>query len=234
MKHKILIILILVFACIIRFYKLGEIPAGIHEDEVSHGYNAFSLLQTGKDRYGQAFPILFRSFGSYQPPLYTYLATIPVKLLGNTIFSIRTVSATAGVLLVLIAYLISLQIFDGKKKYFLGLSFSFMVAISPWAINYNRLTAEGSLGVTVFTLSILFFILSLKNIKYFPIACFILGLSTHAYYSERIIVILLLPLLLFFYRKEYLKLGKKWIIAGLIVFAATNPAFINCRNGGFD
>ena len=105
MKLKyFLLLLIIGLAFFLRFYKLGEIPSGIHPDEESHGYNAFSLLKTGRDRYGQSAPVLFRSFGSYQPPIYTYLAMIPVSAFGNTIASVRSVSAVVGTFLVVITY----------------------------------------------------------------------------------------------------------------------------------
>lgn len=222
MKYKkILLLVILILAACLRFYRLGEIPAGIHADEESHGYNAFSLLETGKDRYGQSLPILFRSFGSYQPPLYTYLSILPVKVFGNTIFAARFVSATAGVALVLITYLFALQIFNYKYKDRLALISAFVIAISPWSIFFNRLTAEGSLGVTVFTLSVLFFTYSLKKPIYFPIATLILGLSTHAYYSERIISILFLPIFILLFRNYLFKNTKRWVFIGLAIFLVT-------------
>jgi len=28
-------------------------------DEVSHGYNAYSILKTGKDEWGKTFPLIF-------------------------------------------------------------------------------------------------------------------------------------------------------------------------------
>lgn len=222
MKNNRLLLLIIIFIAIfLRFYNLGNIPAGIHPDEESHGYNAFSLVETGKDRYGESFPILFRSFGSYQPPLYTYLATVPVKIMGNTIFSIRSVSAVAGVFLVLITYLISLRIFNPRYRNHLALISALVVAISPWSIFFSRLTAEGSLGVTVFALSILLFVFSLQKIIYFPIACLILGLSTHAYYSERIISILFLPVFVFAFRDYLLKAKRSWILIGFLLFVIT-------------
>lgn len=222
MKYqRILLLVIIILAICLRFYNLEGVPAGIHADEESHGYNAFSLLETGKDRYGQSFPILFRSFGSYQPPLYTYLSILPVKFFGNTIFSARFVSATAGVILVLITYLIALQIFNPKYKARLALISAFVIAISPWSIFFNRLTAEGSLGVTVFALSILFFTYSFKKPIYFPIAALILGLSTHAYYSERIISILFLPIFILLFKKYLFKNSKKWVFIGILIFLVT-------------
>ncbi len=219
MKFKyFLLILIIGLAFFLRFYKLGEIPAGIHPDEESHGYNAFSLLKTGKDRYGQTFPILFRSFGSYQPPVYTYLAMVPVGLFGNTIASVRSVSAVVGVFLVVITYFFVQELFDAKEKSWLGLIAALIVAISPWSVYFSRLVAEGNLGVTFFVLSLLLLIVSTKKAWVFPFATLSLGISTHAYYSERIIAVLFLPIFIYLFRRHLWNENRKWLLTGLFVF----------------
>ena len=73
---------ILLLSLLVRLYKLDTIPFGLSIDEASMGYNAYSLLQTGKDRYGEAFPVIFRSFGSFQAPLYTYFTVPAIFLFG--------------------------------------------------------------------------------------------------------------------------------------------------------
>ena len=96
MKNLILIltVIIIIFAGgLLRFYDLGGMPPGLNIDESSMGINALSLLETGRDRYGKELPVLFRSFGSFQAPLYTYLSVIPVSIVGANTFSIRVVSA---------------------------------------------------------------------------------------------------------------------------------------------
>lgn len=219
MKLKyFLLILIVGLALFLRFYKLGEIPAGIHPDEESHGYNAFSLLHTGKDRYGEPHPILFRSFGSYQPPVYTYLAMVPVGLFGNTIASVRSVSAVVGIILVIITCLFVLELFETKEKHWLALIAALIVAISPWSIYFSRLVAEGNLGVTFFALSLLLFIVSTKKAWVFPFATLALGISTHAYYSERIIAMLFLPIFIYLFWDHLWNKNKKWLLIGLSVF----------------
>lgn len=234
MKNKtlLLLILILFLALLLRVYKLGQIPPGIHADEESHGYNAFSLLRTGVDRYGQKMPILFRSFGSYQPPVYTYLTVGSVALLGNTIFAARMVSALAGVGLSLITFFIIRLITEKKYKDKLALISALIVAVSPWSIFFSRHVAEGNLGVTVFTMALLLLLLSLKKPILFPIACFTLGLSTHAYYSERIICVVLLPIYLYFYQKNYLKNNKIWVLTGIVVFGLTMLPHIAILSSG--
>src|SRR6185369_15376499 len=94
-KNSTVIIItgIILIAVFLRFYTLSEIPNGLYVDEAEIGYNAFSILQTGKDEFGKSFPLFIRSINVYAPPLYMYLTTIPIYFFGLSIFSVRFVSA---------------------------------------------------------------------------------------------------------------------------------------------
>ena len=48
-----------------RFVDVSNDPPGLYIDEASIGYNAYSILTTGKDQYGVPYPIWFESFGDY-------------------------------------------------------------------------------------------------------------------------------------------------------------------------
>lgn len=233
LKSKYLIFLIVILAFVLRFYKLGEVPQGFHQDEVSQSYNSFSILKTGHDRYGQFLPILFRSFGSYQPPIYTYLTPIPIYLFGNTIFAARSTSAIFGVFTVILTYLLVGLLSKKKYKENLALISSFVVAVSPWAIHFSRRVVEGNLGLSFFLLALYLFIRSIKEIKYIIPASVILGISTHAYYSERLIAVIFLPFFLFFFKNYFLK-HKKWVIYGLLSFGLTLlPHVVTVFSGAF-
>ncbi|MFZ3301996.1 MAG: glycosyltransferase family 39 protein [Microgenomates group bacterium] len=231
-KHFIFAVIILL-AFLMRFYKLGEVPKGFHHDEVSQAYNSFSIVETGLDRFGEKNPILFRSFGSFQPPIYTYLTTIPIAIFGNTMFSVRFISAIFGVITVALTYFLSGLIVNKKYKTYLPLIFSLVVAISPWAIHFSRRAVEANIGLTLFLLFLYFFIQSLKNAKNFVFALFFLGLSTHAYYSERLIAVIVLPIFIFQFRKYFIE-NKKWVLAGLVVLALTLlPHLVTVLSGSF-
>lgn len=230
-KSKIVIILfILIVAFLLRFYKITEVPAELGTDGVVQAYNAFSILHTGKDRYGEQFPILFRLHnlsGSYQPPLYTYLTAIPIAIFGNTVFSAYFVSIISGTLLALISFILVMLLFDIKGTFILASIAAFTLAIIPWSIFYSRLIVEANLGVAVFAFSLILFLSSLKRLYLFPLACLTLGLSTYAYYSEQVIAVLFLPIFLLLFRKKLLTKyfsfsGKnKWIYLGLALFAVS-------------
>lgn len=226
----IIIFLVVLAATIIRFYQLDQIPPGLIIDEASEGYNAFSILNTGKDRYGQNFPILFRSFGSFQAPLYTYLSIVPIYFFGNSIFSIHFVSAVSGVVLVIITLIL---LVNAVKRREIGLAAlaAFLVAVSPWAVFFSRIGTEASLGVTLFVLSFLILYLSLSRFWLFPPAVLVLGLSTHAYYSERLISILFLAGFILLFKKSLL-LKKKLLILGIVIFLLTQiPHFMIAGSG---
>ena len=58
----LLIIAIFLIGTFLRFYNLGNVPNSLDWDEVSWGYNAYAILQTGKDEYGTTLPISFKAF----------------------------------------------------------------------------------------------------------------------------------------------------------------------------
>lgn len=230
-REIIILALVLALSLLVRLYQLDTIPFGLNIDEASMGYNAYSLLETGKDRYGQAFPVIFRSFGSFQAPLYTYLTIPAVLLLGANIFAVHLVSALSGFIVVCATFLIS---YLGLKKNFkLAILISMVVGFAPWSILFTRFGTEASLGLAFSVLGIALFILSLNKIYFFLPASFFLGIATHAYYSERIIsVIFFIGFNFLFFKK--LHQYKKWLILGTIIFIVTLlPHLIIIESGAF-
>lgn len=81
--------LIVLLASLLRFYHFTSNPPGLNTDETAIGYNAYSILKTGKDEYSQKFPLAFRSFDDYKPPLYIYLTVPSVAIFGLNEFAVR-------------------------------------------------------------------------------------------------------------------------------------------------
>src|SRR5437773_2571614 len=112
LQNKLFILLgIILLAILLRFYQLGNNPPSIDWDEASTGYNAYSILKTGKDEYGNFLPLSFRSFDDYKPPVYIYLTVPSVAVFGLTEFAVRLPAAIIGVLAVLVIYFLCLEIF---------------------------------------------------------------------------------------------------------------------------
>ncbi len=176
-------LLIILLSAVLRIYDVGSNPAGVYVDEASHGYSAYSLIQTGRDEYGKAWPILFRSFGTYPPGLYNYLAVLPVKLLGLNAFSVRLPSVVSGILLVVLV------------TFFLDKKMGLVVAIAPVFVFVSRGGFEPNLGLVLLVLGI---ILSIRKHHY--LSAFFLSFSAYAYPSERL---LSLVLLIYIFRKHW-------------------------------
>ena len=230
MKHKLLslaiLTIVIVFGSYLRLVNLESNPNGLYVDEASTGYNAWSILLTGKDEYGKQNPVFFRFLGSYTPPLYTYLTAGAIQLFGFSITSVRLVSAISGVLLIIVCfYLIrSLKI----HRYWLTPFFwAFFLAISPWSIFYSRIGYEIHLGFLIYTMGLLFLWLSIKKLAYLIVAGCILALSTYTYQAERLLAPLTFIVFLFIFRDFFRRGNRKILILTLVlIFLILIPQFL--------
>src|SRR5689334_10972459 len=181
MNHiqKTILILIIALAAVLRLWKLGSIPPGLTPDEASLGYNAYSILKTGRDEYGKFMPIIFKSFGDYKPGLYVYTSVPFVAIFGLNEWSVRLPSAIAGLISVYLIYLIVSQLFPEYK--YLGKISAITAGVNPWLIYLSRGAWEANLSLTLTLLGIYFFIRSFrrKEFLYLSSISFALTLLTY-------------------------------------------------------
>jgi 4-amino-4-deoxy-L-arabinose transferase-like glycosyltransferase len=107
MKKTFFIFSLIILAFLLRFFYLEKIPNGLYSDEAAYGYNAYSILLTGKDEYGNFLPVAFKSFGDYKAPLYIYYLVPFVAVFGLNIFSLRLSSAILGVAMVILVFILT-------------------------------------------------------------------------------------------------------------------------------
>src|SRR3989344_6455628 len=110
------LIAIVIIAIVLRFWQLGNVPPSPDWDEASLGYNAYSIMTTGRDEYGEFLPVILRSFDDYKPGLYAYLIIPFIKLIDLNIIAVRLPAATFGVFAVLGTYLLLKELFPNKKR----------------------------------------------------------------------------------------------------------------------
>lgn len=140
-KNTILLIAILFLAGFLRFWQLDKVPRGLFGDEIDVGYQAYSLLTTGKDYIGQTLPLYIHSLSEWRTPLFIY-ATIPsIALLGLNELGVRGSAAFFGVLGVFLIFILGKK-FKGEN---FGLISAFILAITPWHIHYSRAAFEVTL-----------------------------------------------------------------------------------------
>lgn len=223
MKSIYVIILgvVLLIATFFRFYNLNTVPPSASLDEVSLGWNAYSIFQTGKDEYGYKLPILLRAYDDWRPALYVYFVAPFVKIFGLEVLSVRLPSVILSVITILTTYLLVKELFRNQKilNYeIIALVSAFFLAISPWHIYISRLGHEVNLGLSFMILGLLFFF---KKRIYLSGAFFVL--SFISYQTEKIFIPLLLIGIFFIYRSDILKIKKKIAIAALFSLLVLIP-----------
>lgn len=215
-----LFVIIIVITILLRFWKLAEIPPSLSHDEVAIGYNAWSILQTGKDEYGTNFPILFRSFDDYKLPGYIYFTAISERIFGLNEFAVRFCSAFLGSLTVLVFYFLIKEILGSLNKTqdveIIALISTLFLAISPWHINFSRAAFESNGSLFFIVLGVFFLFKSINNIRFILLSAISFVISLYFYYTARIIVPFVVLPFLIIYHKEFIK-EKKWIIISFLL-----------------
>lgn len=221
---KYLLAVILLVLLVIRMLGLSTLPNGFYWDEMDNAYQAYSLLHTGKDMFGNPMPVLLHAFADYKSSLYIY-ATVPVvKVWGMSALTARIPAAAFGLLAILaMVYLVG-------KKWGLawGIVSGSIFAISPWWFTYSRLSFEavGMLALFLIALACLHQALSTKP-RYLVLAGLFFSLAIWCYSTAKLFVPVFGLLIIVFYARRLLRLDKKILIISLILVAVISaPVFL--------
>jgi len=222
-------VLILVFICLIafvlRFYLLDRVPNSISADEAAFGYNAYSILETGKDEFGRSFPLLFESFDDHKNPVFVYLLTLFVGLFGLNELAIRLPSAILGVLLIPLFYLLTKKLVNNEK---VSLATAFLAAISPWLVHYSRIGLEINTALFLSLLGVWLFLEAEKKNWLYITSSLSFGLAFWTYYSSKLWVVLFgLFLIIFRIRKL-----SKFFILGILLFVLMILPYVKLHFSG--
>jgi 4-amino-4-deoxy-L-arabinose transferase-like glycosyltransferase len=186
-KEVILLTMAMLIAAFFNFYKSSEVPACLNSDEVAFGYNAYAILQTGRDEFGKLLPLRFQSFNDFKLPLYTYLSVPFVKVFGLNDFSTRLLNKVLGILLVPTVYITALALFKKKKIAMLS---AYLTSLAPWIYIISRHAHEGVLLV-FFLLWALYFTVRYQEDRKplnLLISDIFLILASHSYHLGRFFV----------------------------------------------
>jgi len=210
MKRKFLVILIFLLALFLRTYKLGSYPVSLTWDEAALGYNAYSILKTGKDEYGSVLPLIFKSFGDYKPGLYVYLAVPFVWLIGLSELAVRFPSALLGSLLAIVGYCLAKRLTSSER---FGIIFSILLAINPWLIHFSRGAWEANVTVFEIFLAFYLFINGIKNKNNLSLffSSVLFGLTFITYQGAKVFTWLVVFGLVAIWRREMPKLSTRKI-----------------------
>lgn len=228
--YKLIFLCIFLFSGFLIFYKLNVNPPSLDWDEASIGYNAYALLKTGADEYGNRLPISIRSFDDFKPPVYIYLDVPSVMVFGLNEFGVRFPSAILGLLTVALVYLLTKELFvdfEKNKKEKLALLSAFLYGVSPWHLQFSRAAFEGNVGLFFFVFGFWLLLKGLNSPKYILLSIVGFGISIYSYHSFLLIVPLFLFLVFVYFRENLIKNKKHYLLALVVALIFVLPVFFS-------
>ena len=221
-KTYICLFIIILIAGIFRFWGISTNPPSLYWDEVSQGYNSYSILKTGHDEHNEFFPIArFQAFGDYKAPVYIYLDVPFIAIFGETPLGVRFPSALFGTLTVLAAFGLVFELFKNhKQRQTLALLTAFFLSISPWHIQLSRAAYEGNIATFFTVLGLyLFFLAKNRNFLWFVFSGISFVLGFYAFNAHRVFIPLIVIALGLFYFKDIFTKKRLAILTGGCVLA---------------
>lgn len=227
------LILIVLFGFFIRMYKLTQRPGALYIDEVSIGYNAYSIITTGRDEHGVSFPLFFKAFGEYKLPVYIYLVAISELLLGPTDFAVRLPSVILGTLTILLMYfLVRELLYNVPNRTIARLTpylSSFLLAISAWHFQFSRpgFEANAALMFEVLGLTLFFLAARKSSALWLLLSLLSFTLTLYSYTSSRLVipVIVFVLFILYFKKFTFIQWVKVITVSFLVALPVINFAF---------
>ena len=193
----------------------------MHHDEAVNGYDAYSILKTGRDHHGNFMPIAIEAFGDYRPPIFDYslvpleaalgLGTKTVRL-GAALWGIADLAATVGL--------------AGLMLGWPGAAAAAVIgALSPWQLSLSRFGQEAITGSATVTIAMLCFFAWLRRRRtgWLIASAILFGLSLYSYSVVKVFTPLMIGVLAILYRRELGQSWRKAIVALSIIGVMAAP-----------
>ena len=222
MKKLLLLIVITAFAigAFLRVWQLRGVPISLFGDELDVGLQANSILTTGKDYFGNKFPVMFHSFAEYRLPMQPYLAAPFIKVFGLNELGARGPAVLMGFLSILSFYLLAKELF-GKKAAVISCLF---LLFSPWHFNFSRQANDAGILLPFVIFGTYFFLKGRKDFRYLIVSTILFSLSIYAYAISSVFVPLLVIGLTVLFRREIFAHGiKKLGLIGILCLLILSP-----------
>jgi hypothetical protein len=219
------VLLALVVGVVLRVAWLGSVPAGFNQDEALRGYEAYSLLTTGRDLNGKSLPLVMEGFEDFHAALFDYSLVPLVRVFGLKPSTVRLGAGVWGIVdLVFIAILGGL--IGGMPGAALG---AFLGALSPWHLPISRFGAEPILASAMVSGAMMCFLLwnSERRGRWLTLSALFLGLSLYSYAITKAFVPLMIAWIVLLYRRE---LKRALPALGLVLAFAVPLAIITLNH----
>ncbi len=204
-----LLALILVVAVAARFYALDTYPNGCQSDECNNGLDALKWLSGLPYR-----PYAETNEG--QATLFTYIIALFIKLFGQSVTTMRAVSALIGSLTVLAVYFLARELYGQR----LALLTAALLAADRWHLTFSRIVYELILMPLVLSLQMLFLVKALKTgrRRWWGLSGLMLALGMNTYTAYRLVPVFTGIYLLYWLIAHRQRVRRD--LEGMVIFAA--------------
>jgi len=208
-----------------RLIQLDKFPIYFFTDEAVQTMSAVDLLARGlRDVSGRLLPTFFENGGQYNLSLSVYLQLIPA-LLPRSVFLTRAVPAVISLAVPLTMGLALRDFFKARLWWAAPI---FMAAVPAWFL-HSRTAFETSLGVSMFSLFVYFYLCyRLKDRRYLPWA-FLFGALAFYAYSPLQLVVVLTGLVLLAVDWRYHWADRRGLLRGLAILALLAAPYVRFR-----
>lgn len=219
--HFFLLFIIIVFSFIFRLNALTTNPAGFFCDEASVGYDAYHILQTGKDRHNEFLPLFFKGFNyDNVSPYHVYLTVPFIALFGLNETAVRLTPVFWSIVELIVFYLLLRNLIPN----WFALIGTTLLSLSPWHFHISRINMGDFYSWTLLTLIGYYFLIRAfhnNQTKFFIFSSILFGFATYSYTPARLItpVLFFCILLILFFKKNL----KFVIILGIIYTTVLIP-----------
>src|SRR3989304_10245456 len=228
-KANFVLVCLLIFSGITRLTSIVKLPPSLFSDEVDVALQVKSLLTTGRDYYGNFWPLQFHSCSDVRAGIPIYLTAILGKVIGNIELAVRLEPAIMGILGVLAIYLLAKSFF-GKTT---GLLAALLLTLTPWHFTYSRVGFEVTTLFTFFVFGLYFLknYFDTKKDHFLYLGVLFLSLTPLIYSTAKLALLFLPFLTLFFPGTTFSKdLQNRTVLIGLALLFL--PLVIITLSGG--
>ena len=206
-----IILFLAALALLLRAYELAELPHGLMGDEATSGLEARRILADGW--IGPYSP-----FAAGQPSGVLYVSAGSIALLGDNIFSLRFVSALAGVGSVVVSYVFIRR----QAGRVVAITIALLISVLGWHIHFSRFAVPVSVWplIVVSLIGTLSRALETGKTGWWSATGAIAAAGLYVYFAHALILIILAIYLTFllFRRRDQLLANKRGLILGFVAF----------------
>jgi len=232
--ERALILFLLLVGAGLRLWEVGRTPPGLYHDEAQNGLDALAVLETGD------WPLYFPA-NNGREPLFIYLITLSVAVLGRSPLAVRLPSFFVGFLTLAATYDLA-RVLWGRRAGRWALA---VLAVTLWHVHLSRI---GFRAVLLPLFTALFLAqavraLRTRKLRYWVAAGALYGASWYTYMAARFTPVALGVTVLYgllFHRKQTLRAWRGalvffmvalLVLAPLGVYTLRHPDVVLARTG---